>query len=145
MSLFFTFFTSLAAIAQDGPYAGTELQEVLKHDTYEPNYFTMIFGLIFVIFLIYLTGFIYQKLIGVGSKINKKALKNSSLNKVNILSSMPLGRGKNIYIVLVNGKTLMLGATENQITLLREFSEQELLEYSKTLPDDMEFDDEENC
>ncbi len=145
MSLFFTFFTSLAAIAQEGPYAGTELQEVLKHDTYEPNYFTMIFGLIFVIFLIYLTGFIYQKLIGVGSKINKKALKNSSLNKVNILSSMPLGRGKNIYIVLVNGKTLMLGATENQITLLREFSEQELLEYSKTLPDDMEFDDEENC
>lgn len=145
MSLFFLFFTSLAATAQEGPYAGTELQEVLKHDTYEPNYFTMIFGLIFVIFLIYLTGFIYQKLIGVGSKINKKALKNSSLNKVNILSSMPLGRGKNIYMVSVNGKTLMLGATENQITLLREFSEQELLEYSKTLPDDMEFEDEKDC
>ena len=58
---------------------------------------------------------------------------------------MPLGRGKNIYVVSVNGKTLMLGATENQITLLREFSEQELLEYSKTLPDDMEFEDEKDC
>ena len=145
MSLFFLFFTSLAATAQEGPYAGTELQEVLKHDTYEPNYFTMIFVLIFVIFLIYLTDFIYQQLIGLVSKINKKALKNSSLNKVNILSSMPLGRGKNIYVISVNGKTLMLGATENQITLLREFSEQELLEYSKTLPDDMEFEDEKDC
>lgn len=145
MTLFFVFSGLLPSFAQDGPYAGTELQEVLKHDAYEPNYLTMIFGLIFVIFLIYLTGFFYQKLIGLGSKINKKALKKSSLNKVNILSSVPLGRGKNIYVVNVNGKNLVLGATENQITLLREFSEQEITEYSKTLPDDTEFDDEKDC
>ena len=123
-------------------YAGTELQNVLKDDVYEPNYFNLIFGLVFVIFLIYLTGFFYQKLIGVGSKINKKAQgQNCAANKVKILSSMPLGRSKNIYTVSVNGKTLVLGATENQITLLREFSEEEIAQYTKDLCDE-EYDDE---
>ena len=60
-------------------------------------------------------------------------------------SRTTLGRGKNIYVVNVNGKNLVLGATENQITLLREFSEQEITEYSKTLPDDTEFEDEKDC
>ena len=78
-------------------------------------------------------------------KNKKKGLQKATLNKVNILSSVPLGRGKNIYVVNVNGKNLVLGATENQITLLREFSEQEITEYSKTLPDDTEFDDEKDC
>ena len=106
------------------------------------NYFNLIFGLVFVIFLIYLTGFFYQKLIGVGSKINKKAQgQNCAANKVKILSSMPLGRSKNIYTVSVNGKTLVLGATENQITLLREFSEDEIAQYTKDLCDE-EYDDE---
>lgn len=54
---------------------------------------------------------------------------------------MTLGRSKNIYTVSVNGKTLVLGATENQITLLREFSEEEIAQYTKDLCDE-EYDDE---
>lgn len=54
---------------------------------------------------------------------------------------MPLERSKNIYTVSVNGKTLVLGATENQITLLREFSEEEIAQYTKDLCDE-EYDDE---
>lgn len=77
-----------------------------------------------------------------GSKINKKAQgQNCAANKVKIISSMPLGRSKNIYTVSVNGKTLVLGATENQITLLREFSEEEIAQYTKDLCDE-EYDDE---
>ena len=48
----YTFFFTLCAYAQEGPYASDEFREVLKQDTYEPNYFTLIFGLILVIFLI---------------------------------------------------------------------------------------------
>lgn len=142
LSLFFVFSTSLTAAAQEGIYSGTELQNVLKQDTYEPNYFTLIFGLIFVIFLIYLTGFFYQKLIGVGSKLNKKAIKSSHVNKVNVISSMPLGRDKNVYVIEINGKTLVLGATDNQINLLREFSESEVNEYAKNIAEILEEEDE---
>ena len=142
MSLFFFLLTSLAAAAQEGVYSGTELQNVLKQDTYEPNYFTLIFGLIFVIFLIYLTGFFYQKLIGVGSKLNKKAIKSSQVNKVSVLSSMPLGRNKSIHVVEINGKTLVLGAADNQVSLLREFSESEVNEYAKNIAEITEEEDE---
>ena len=118
----YTLFFALCAQAQDNPYSSAEFQEVLKHDTYEPNYFTLIFGLVLVIFLIYLTGFFYQKLIGVNSKINKKA--NDELEKITkakVVSHTPLGQGKEIYIVQVKDKTLVLGATQNYISLLREF------------------------
>lgn len=119
----YTFLFTLCAYAQEGPYASDEFREVLKQDTYEPNYFTLIFGLILVIFLIYLTGFFYQKLIGVNSKINKKA--NDELEKITkakVISHTPLGQGKDIYIVQVKDKTLVLGATQNQVNLLREFN-----------------------
>lgn len=83
--------------------------------------------------MIYLTGFFYQKLLGVNSKINKKTLDLPDVNKVKILSCTSLGQGKNIYVVQINSKTLVLGATQNQINLLREFSEQETESYLKEI------------
>lgn len=117
----FLFLNSLAVFAMDSPYSSAEFQEVLKHDSYEPNYFTLIFGLIIVICLIYFTGYFYQKLIGVNSKINKKANDLEDFDKVKIISATPLGQGKNIYVVEIKNKHLILGATENQINLLKEF------------------------
>ena len=93
----------------------------------------MLFGLIFVIFLIYLTGFFYQKLIHVNSKINKKTLSLPELNKIKILSSMPLGQGKNLYCIFVNGKNILIGATQNQITYLREFTQDELDNFAQSI------------
>lgn len=105
----------------DSPYSSSEFQEVLKHDNYEPNYFTLIFGLIIVICLIYFTGYFYQKLVGVNSKLNKNANGDNDFNKVKIISTTPLGQGKNIFVVEIKNKHLVLGATENQINLLKEF------------------------
>ncbi len=122
--LFYTlllFLYSTAVFAMDSPYSSPEFSEVLKHDNYEPNYFTLVFGLIIVICLIYFTGYFYQKLIGVNSKINKKTNDFNDLYKVDIISTTSLGQGKFIYVVEINGKCLVLGATENQINLLREF------------------------
>lgn len=117
----FLFLNSVATFAMDSPYSSPEFQEVLKHDNYEPNYFTLIFGLIIVICLIYFTGYFYQKLVGVNSKINKKANDDNDFNKVKIISATPLGQGKNIYVVEVKNKHLVIGATDNQINLLKEF------------------------
>ena len=115
------FLNSIATFAMDSPYSSSEFQEVLKHDNYEPNYFTLIFGLIIVICLIYFTGYFYQKLIGVNSKLNKNANGDDDFNKVKIISTTPLGQGKNIFVVEIKNKHLVLGATENQINLLKEF------------------------
>ena len=119
--MMFVFLNSIATFAMDSPYSSSEFQEVLKHDNYEPNYFTLIFGLIIVICLIYFTGYFYQKLIGVNSKLNKNANGDDDFNKVKIISTTPLGQGKNIFVVEIKNKHLVLGATENQINLLKEF------------------------
>ncbi len=119
--MMFVFLNSMATFAMDSPYSSSEFQEVLKHDNYEPNYFTLIFGLIIVICLIYFTGYFYQKLIGVNSKLNKNAIGDDDFNKVKIISTTPLGQGKNIFVVEIKNKHLVLGATENQINLLKEF------------------------
>lgn len=119
--MMFVFLNSMATFAMDSPYSSSEFQEVLKHDNYEPNYFTLIFGLIIVICLIYFTGYFYQKLIGVNSKLNKNANGDDDFNKVKIISTTPLGQGKNIFVVEIKNKHLVLGATENQINLLKEF------------------------
>lgn len=129
----FIFLNSICAYAEQTPYQSAEFQEVLKQDVYEPNYLSMLFGLIFVIFLIYLTGFFYQKLIHVNSKINKKTLSLPELNKIKILSSMPLGQGKNLYCIFVNGKNILIGATQNQITYLREFTRDELDNFAQSI------------
>ena len=115
------FLNSTASFAMESLYSSPEFQEVLKQDNYEPNYFTLIFGLIIVICLIYFTGYFYQKLVGVNSKINKKTGWDDDFSKVEIISTTPLGQGKNIYVVEFRNKHLVLGATENQINLLREF------------------------
>lgn len=119
--MMFVFLNSMATFAMESPYSSSEFQEVLKHDNYEPNYFTLIFGLIIVICLIYFTGYFYQKLIGVNSKLNKNANGDDDFNKVKIISTTPLGQGKNIFVVEIKNKHLILGATENQINLLKEF------------------------
>ena len=107
--------------ALDSPYSSQEFQEVLKHDNYEPNYFTLIFGMLIVICLIYFTGYFYQKLVGVNSKMNKRANEDEDFDRVKIVSATPLGQGKNIYVVVIMNKYLVIGATDNQINLLKEF------------------------
>lgn len=89
----------------------------------------MLFGLIVVIFLIYLTAFFYQKLISLGTKLNKKNLNLPDVNKIKIESSTPLGQGRNLHIIQVNGKTLLLGETANQINLVCEFDKNEVKDY----------------
>ena len=95
-----------------------EIKEVLSKNIYEPNYFTMLLGLFVVIGLVYLTGFLYQKMI----KIDLKD-KNDDINRIEIVSSAALGQGKNLYIIKTRGKYSLIGATANNISYLRNFDE----------------------
>ena len=93
---------------------------------YEPNYFSMIFGLFVVVCLIYLTGYIYQRLI----KINLKS-ENNELNNINIVSTTSLGQGRNLHIIKINGEYSLIGATQNNITHIKELKNNESVEVLK--------------
>lgn len=92
-----------------------ELKNALNQNTYEPNFLSLFLGLFLVIALIYLTGFIYQKLTKV--KINHIS---KSVNKTEIISTTPLGQGKNIHVIKINEQYLLIGSTQNSISVLKE-------------------------
>ncbi|MBQ8475454.1 FliO/MopB family protein [bacterium] len=110
LALFLLFQTALAQ--------SDEIENVLNQTNYEPGYFGMIFGLFTVIVLIYLTGFLYKKL----TKI-KFDNTDDEKYKVEIVSSTPLGQNKNLYVIKVNSKYSLIGASQNAITYLKDIEE----------------------
>ena len=98
-----------------------ELKEALSKSVYEPNWFSMIFGLFLVIGLVYLTGFLYQKLTKV-----KIAKTENELHKIEIISTASIGQGRNLHVIKVNGEYLLIGATQNQISYLKEFNKEDI-------------------
>ena len=92
-----------------------EIKEVLAQNHYEPNYFSMILGLFVVVGLIYLTGFLYQKLL----KIKLQDANLDSL-KPQIVSSVQLGQNKNLYVIKIKDEYSLIGASANNISLIKE-------------------------
>lgn len=92
-----------------------EVSKILAQNTYEPNYFSMIFGLFLVVGLIYVTGFIYQKL-------TKASLANDDfyLNKAQVISTTSIGQGRNLHVVKIGDKACLIGSTQNNITFLKD-------------------------
>ncbi len=99
-------------------YAQDELSKSLSSSQYEPSYFGMIFGLFLVIGLIYLTGILYKKL----SKI-KLSDESDDKYDIQIVSSTSLGQNKNLFVVKIKSKCCLLGATQNNITLIKDLGE----------------------
>ena len=99
-------------------YAEEELSKALASSHYEPSYFGMIFGLFLVIGLIYLTGILYKKL----SKIKLSDESDDKYN-IQIITSTALGQNKNLFVVKINSKYCLLGATQNSITLIKDLGE----------------------
>ncbi len=116
------YFLILALLFNDFCMASSELydkneevRQILNSNAYTPNYLSMFLGLAFVICLIYLTGFLYQKLIKVKLGDNDADTKD----KIQIISACPLGQGKNLYIIKVNNESVLIGATQNNISFLK--------------------------
>lgn len=100
--------------------AEPELANSLKVTSNEPNIMSILFALLFVIFLIYVTGLIYSKLNLVGSKAIKQQLKNYDVEKAVVISTTQLGQGKNLHVIELNNKHYLIGATPNSINLIKE-------------------------
>ena len=102
-----------ASFAQD-----EELSKALNNSNYEPSYIGMLFGLFLVIALVYLTGFIYKKL-------TKIKLESSGDDKysIQVVTSTALGQNKNLFVVKVNNSYSLIGATQNNITYIKDLGE----------------------
>lgn len=100
-----------------------ELESSLKSNAHEPNFMTILFSLVVVVFLIYVTGLIYSKLNIVGVKKVQEQLKNYDLSKVVVISTTQLGQGKNLHVIELNQNRYLIGATVNSINLLKELGE----------------------
>ena len=97
-----------------------ELQQSLKLNSSEPNILSIIFSLLVVIFLIYITGLIYTKLNIAGAKAVKQQLKNYDLSKVIVISTTQLGQNKNLHVIEINNQRLLIASTPESINLIKE-------------------------
>lgn len=95
------------------------IRSALKSTGYEPNYFSIVMSLIFVIFLIYVTGILYTKLNNVGIKTVKKELKNSSDVKPIVISTTPIGNDRTLQVVEIAGERLLIGVTQHSVALIK--------------------------
>ena len=104
-----------AVFANEALYNNNEaIKDALSANMYEPSYPKLIFGLIAVVALIYLTGIVYKKL----TKIN---LDKKNVEMIpEIISSTSLGQNKNLYVVKLNSKYMLLGVTQNNISLIKD-------------------------
>ena len=95
-----------------------EIKQALNNNMYEPNYFSLFFGLFVVISLVYITSYVYQKLIKV--KINQD---DTDIYKIDILSTTSLGQNKSLHIIKANGKCMLIGAAQNNITFIKDIED----------------------
>ena len=114
--LLFSFLLNFKCFADEQILSKSEqISKVLSKNPYEPNYFSMILGLFVVVGLIYLTGFLYQKL-------TKTAITSEEfmLNKAQIISTTSLGQGRNLHVIKIGSEACLIGSTQNNITFIKD-------------------------
>lgn len=89
------------------------------------SYFRLIFSLLLVCAVIYLIYFFLKK------KTNSLANKNAE--ETSVLLSLPLGMGKNVQVVYIAGKFLIIGVTNDSINCLSEVTDEKEIENLKRL------------
>lgn len=116
--------------------AAGELNQSLKTHSNEPGIMSIVIALIFVLCLIYVTGIIYSKLNIIGAQTVKEQLKNLDLSKVLVVSTTPLGQNKSLHVIEIDNKRLLVGATQNSITLIKELDKLEKTEEKPVLQEE---------
>jgi flagellar biogenesis protein FliO len=108
-------FLMMSSFANENVDKAEEIAQIVGKNAYEPNYFSMILGLFLVVAMIYVTGFLYQKL----TKINMKP-KDAHLNKAQIISTTSLGQGRNLHVIKIGQSACLIGSTQNNITYIKD-------------------------
>ena len=119
ITTFFVFTaTTGAAFAVNLPDA---MKQSMSHDYGIPSVMNLVLSMIFVIALIYITGWIYTKLNIVNRKNIGKITESDDNMRFNIIQTMPLGQQRHIYSIEMNNKILLIGSTPSHINLIKEF------------------------
>lgn len=85
------------------------------------------FSLSIVLLLIFIFAWIYARVKGINpTAILTGKFSEKDLNRFNVLSTSTLGQGKDIHLVEINGKQLVIGSTANSINLLTEIAPEEI-------------------
>lgn len=118
----FIMFIMMSFLCVNSVFADSVTENInssLKSSSYEPNYFSILVSLVFVIFLIYVTGILYTKLNKVGVKTVRNELKESSDIKPVVLSMTPIGHDKSLQVIEINGEKLLIGVSQNSVSLIK--------------------------
>ena len=119
ITTFFVFTaTTDAAFSVNLPDA---MKQSMSHDYGIPSVMNLVLSMIFVIALIYITGWIYTKLNIVNRKNIGKITESDDNMRFNIIQTMPLGQQRHIYSIEMNNKILLIGSTPSHINLIKEF------------------------
>lgn len=100
--------------------ANSDLHSALKNTSGEPGFLSVVFSLLVVVLLIYVTGLIYSKLNVIGTQKVREQLANHDLQKAIVISTTQLGQNKNLHVIELNKKHYLIGATPNSINLIKE-------------------------
>ncbi len=116
-------FLNLTVTGANASVIPESMKEAMQTDVAGmPSLLNLVVAMVVVIGLIYATGFIYARLSRSDKfKLGLRSAEDFEKNKFTILSSLPLGQNKNLYSVEINNKILVIGATQQNITLLKEF------------------------
>lgn len=95
-------------------------------------YFKTLSSLSIVLFLILTAAWIYAKLKGLNpAAVLTGNFAEKDLNNFNVLTSSSLGQGKNIHLVEINGKQLVVGSTSSNVNLLTEISSEDIRKFKE--------------
>lgn len=87
---------------------------------HEPSIISVVFSLLIVVVLIYLTGIIYAKLNNVGLKTMKRQQGELAKSQVSVISTTQLGSNKTLHVVELDGKRMLIGASSGAIQLIKD-------------------------
>lgn len=91
----------------------------------EPNIISVVLSLAFVVLLIYLTGILYAKLNRVGFNTLKRQQGDFAKSHVSVISTTQLGNNKTLHVVELDGKRMLIGASQGAIQLIKDLGSSE--------------------
>lgn len=119
------------------------MKQVMKSTPDTPSLFNLVASLVVVILMIYFVGWIYMRLSHINSKSFFRQQKDLPVNKPKLVSGITLGQNRNLQVVELNNKYLVLGVTPSNINLIKEFDKNEVKNIEDALYEIVE-DDSEN-
>lgn len=95
----------------------------------EPSVISVVLSLLFVVLLIYLTGILYAKLNRVGFNALKRQQGDLAKSHVSVISTTQLGNNKTLHVVELDGKRMLIGASQGAIQLIKDLGSAEDSEF----------------